>query len=295
MENTITLNSGQKIEVLLQDEVSLDIDCALRYIKSGEQEINAYVRNTAQPQLNAVIKQAETDMAVQIAEGIENAAKTATDAARREISSVREKIDVYTQQHILPELNGVLAGAENAAALASAQAAAAAEIAGEFDAHVQEKQNIFDADVLEKQALVNAKTDAAEAAAARASESADLAESWVGQAAEITSGLLDGKADTDFNNISQTGKNAAINWIMPDYSAGISVTDGFEAPCAGLYRHYGINVSGETYVNGLQVDSFSWHPGSWAGHAGCSLILNAGDKITGTIPNGKFYPMKGIN
>ena len=100
MENTITLNSGQKIEVLLQDEVSLDIDCALRYIKSGEQEINSYVKNTAQPHLDNVITQAQAAMENQIAAGIENAAKAATAAAAQEISNAEEKISSYTQQQI---------------------------------------------------------------------------------------------------------------------------------------------------------------------------------------------------
>ena len=45
MDNAIFLTSGQKIEVLFQDEVSLDIDCALRYIKSGEQELDNYIEN----------------------------------------------------------------------------------------------------------------------------------------------------------------------------------------------------------------------------------------------------------
>ena len=76
MENTIILGSGQKIEVLFQDEVSLDIDCALRYIESGQKEIAAYVQNTAKPQLDGVITQAETDMAVQIAKGVADAAST---------------------------------------------------------------------------------------------------------------------------------------------------------------------------------------------------------------------------
>ena len=38
MENIITLISGQKIEILIQDEVSLDIDCFLRYIESGKRK-----------------------------------------------------------------------------------------------------------------------------------------------------------------------------------------------------------------------------------------------------------------
>lgn len=170
MENTITLNSGQKIEVLLQDEVRLDIDCALRYIKSGEQEINSYVKNTAQPHLDNVITQAQAAMENQIAAGIENAAKAATVAAAQEISNAEEEIVSYTQQQILPALNSILGEAENAASTAAAKA-----------------QNATDEAAAASGSVVAARTKAEEASA-----SADLAESWAIQAKDTAQKMSNG-------------------------------------------------------------------------------------------------------
>lgn len=93
-------------------------------------------------------------------------------------------------------------------------------------------------------------------------------------------------------NFPKNYKSTIIGWGMPDYSAGISVSSGFVAPSRGLYRHFGINVSGETFVNGVRVDYFAWRSGDWAGHAGCTLLLDKGDIITGSTPQAKFYPFK---
>lgn len=221
MENTITLNSGQKVEVLLQDEVSLDIDCALRYIKSGEQEINSYVKNTAQPHLDNVITQAQTAMANQIAAGIENASKAATAAAAQEINNAKEEIDNYTQQHIISELNGILSDAENASAAASAkaqEAAAEAEAAAGSAAGAQTK-------------------------AAAASASADLAETWAEQTKEAARKLSNGlnlfdvkwsdhllesiswlRADT-FSWQSGAVYTAAYNELLSEYNNETSVEE----------------------------------------------------------------------
>ena len=45
---------------------------------------------------------------------------------------------------------------------------------------------------------------------------------------EITSAISDisGKANTDFDNVSPTGKSTSISWGMPDYSAGVAKSSG---------------------------------------------------------------------
>ena len=96
-------------------------------------------------------------------------------------------------------------------------------------------------------------------------------------------------------NFPKNYKSTIVSWGIPDYSAGISVSSGFVAPSRGLYRHFGTDVSGDTFVNGVQVDRFTWKSNRWAGHAGCTLLLDKGDIITGTTPNGKFYPFKENN
>lgn len=107
--------------------------------------------------------------------------------------------------------------------------------------------------------------------------------------------IEENKADTDASNFNQIGKNTIMDLLVPDTTSGITVSDGFIAPCVGLLRTYGVNVSGSTYINGIEVDKFSWQATNWAGHAGCSFILGIGDVVTGTIPNGEFYPMKGAS
>lgn len=126
MENTIILNSGQKIEVLFQDEVSLNIDCALRYIESGKKELDDYVQNTAKPTLDDVITKAQTDMEQQIAQGVIDAAQAASisaaDAISSSISQAEAEIDSYVDTNILPDLNSAVASAAQ-----SAQDAASSE------------------------------------------------------------------------------------------------------------------------------------------------------------------------
>ena len=168
MENTIILGSGQKIEVLFQDEVSLDIDCALRYIESGQKEIAAYVQNTAKPQLDGVITQAETDMAVQIAKGVADAASTASAAAaetiNNSIDNANAQIEAYVAANITPDLDAALASAEE-------YASSAETTVNGFDEHAA----ALTQQVAASAASALASQTAASASAAAAEESADSA------------------------------------------------------------------------------------------------------------------------
>ncbi|MBQ8676871.1 MAG: hypothetical protein IJ529_00180 [Alphaproteobacteria bacterium] len=139
MENTIILNSGQKIDVLFQDNVTLDIDCALRYIKSGEAEINTYVNNVAKQKLDKVIDTAKEDMAAAISQGIEDAAALAdtraTIAVNNSITGAISAISDYVSANITPQLDTAAADFVADAALkqvavdASKNAAAASAVA----------------------------------------------------------------------------------------------------------------------------------------------------------------------
>jgi hypothetical protein len=55
MEQTIILNSGQKIEVYMPDQIELDIDCHVAYIKSGQEEIQNYVDKVSKPEINSYV------------------------------------------------------------------------------------------------------------------------------------------------------------------------------------------------------------------------------------------------
>lgn len=133
MENTIILNSGEKVEILFQDEVSLDIDCALRYIKSGEAEINAYVRQTAKPQLDDVIETADKNFDIKIAKGIKDAALAAEVAGNAAVSEsmagAKQELSGWTQANIMPTLEEKAAAAQASAELAQASASSASSSA----------------------------------------------------------------------------------------------------------------------------------------------------------------------
>lgn len=137
MENIFTLNSGQKIEVLYQNEVTLDIASTLTYIKSGEKEIETYVENTSKPQLNKIIVEANQNMTDQIAKGIEKAADVAKEAAAmsivNSIGKVESEIDNYVSENILPDLNSSLASAQESAASAKTDAVKAVEASTEAE------------------------------------------------------------------------------------------------------------------------------------------------------------------
>ncbi len=128
MEHTIILNSGQPIEVLFCDEVSLDIDCSLRYIESGQKEVASYVNNVAKPLLDKVITDAALDMNIQITKGVEDATQSASDAAARTISaSIEEaeaKITSYVEQNITPDLQAAQEVASSFAQAAESSASA---------------------------------------------------------------------------------------------------------------------------------------------------------------------------
>lgn len=126
MENTIILNSGEKIEVLFQDEVSLDIDCALRYIKSGEAEIEAYVRQTAKPKLDEVIKTADKQFDAKISQGIQDASSAASAAGAEAVAAssaaLKQEVADYAAETIFPQVEAKTAAAQ--AAVASAESSA---------------------------------------------------------------------------------------------------------------------------------------------------------------------------
>lgn len=108
MENTIILTSGQKIDILMQDEVSLDIDCSLRYIESGKKEIENYVEDISKKRLNIVIEDAKSEMKTQIDNGISEAQKKASISAKEvideNISLMRSEIDNYILNEVKPDI-----------------------------------------------------------------------------------------------------------------------------------------------------------------------------------------------
>lgn len=220
-ESTLVVFDGyerQELEVLFQDEVVLDIEVPLFYIKSGEEEIQHYVDTVAKPDLDnhTTSKKAELD--------------TYTGLKKEEISDfslerqgiIEENLDNYADNTLKPQLNEFVTAAETAArnaqasavassgsaaaalasetAAASSAATAAATVNG-FDAHAAEKQADFDDNVAAKTNSFNSNYEAKTA-------------SFNANAADKT---------TAFNN------NAASKQALVDASASAAAASAQEA------------------------------------------------------------------
>lgn len=220
-ESTLVVFDGyerQELEVLFQDEVVLDIEVPLFYIKSGEEEIQHYVDTVAKPDLDnhTKTKKAELD--------------TYTGLKKEEISDfslerqgiIEENLDNYADNTLKPQLNEFVTAAETAAgnaqasavassgsaaaalasetAAASSAATAAATVNG-FDAHAAEKQADFDDNAAAKTNTFNSNYEAKTA-------------SFNSNAADKT---------TAFNN------NAASKQALVDASASAAAASAQEA------------------------------------------------------------------
>ena len=220
-ESTLVVFDGyerQELEVLFQDEVVLDIEVPLFYIKSGEEEIQHYVDTVAKPDLDnhTTCKKAELD--------------TYTGLKKEEISDfslerqgiIEENLDNYADNTLKPQLNEFVTAAETAAgnaqasavassgsaaaalasetAAASSAATAAATVNG-FDAHAAEKQADFDDNAAAKTNTFNSNYEAKTA-------------SFNSNAADKT---------TAFNN------NAASKQALVDASASAAAASAQEA------------------------------------------------------------------
>lgn len=179
-ESTLVVFDGyerQELEVLFQDEVVLDIEVPLFYIKSGEEEIQHYVDTVAKPDLDnhTTVKKAELDSYT----GLKK--EEISDFSLERQGIIEENLDNYADNTLKPQLNEFVTAAETAAgnaqasavassgsaaaalasetAAASSAATAAATVNG-FDAHAAEKQADFDDNAAAKTNSFNSNYEA---------------------------------------------------------------------------------------------------------------------------------------
>lgn len=106
----------------------------------------------------------------------------------------------------------------------------------------------------------------------------------------------------DFSNVTQDGKDAAIGWGMPDYSAGISVNSsallsGFTAPSDGILL-LSLHCDGAYEINGQSVGSVGFATYWSAIPTPIPLTKNDVFKIVSSnlrLLSCNFYPFKGAN
>lgn len=193
-EAEITVFSGQsqKIEILMQQEVQLDINVPLFYIKSGEEEIQAYVNNHAKPQLDDFTKQKQQE----ISKTAEETIKTVEDAAG---AFVEEEIKPSIAEYANSVVKPLAETAAKSAATAESSKEAAEKAAGNAAQSAEQAQNALEqatgeineaktAAIEEFNTNASEKQDAVDASAAAAAESADRAE----QAAEAAEASTQG-------------------------------------------------------------------------------------------------------
>lgn len=179
-ESTLVVFDGyerQELEVLFQDEVVLDIEVPLFYIKSGEEEIQHYVDTVAKPDLDnhTTVKKAELDSYADLKK------EEISDFSLERQGIIEENLDNYADNTLKPQLNEFVTVAETAAgnaqasavassgsaaaalasetAAASSAATAAATVNG-FDAHAAGKQTDFDDNAAAKTSAFNSNYDA---------------------------------------------------------------------------------------------------------------------------------------
>lgn len=109
------------------------------------------------------------------------------------------------------------------------------------------------------------------------------------------------KADTNLANVvpSQSFKDMSVSWCMPDYSSGISITNGYTTPCAGwIYASTDVN-SGSNYSK-LYIDGTEtgWSQGGNTIQDPISLytLVGKGAIVTFNRCNTTtFFPMEGVS
>ncbi len=145
-----------KIEVLFQEEVQLDINVPLFYIKSGEEEIKQYVDGVAKPEIDVYVEDKKAVITTAADDGVDVVNK-ATENAEQILNNYVEdvskaEITSYVEMTVKPEIQSFANGLEEA----------------------------FDADAAEKTAVVNALTEQAQASAVVAADSSSSAQTAAG-------------------------------------------------------------------------------------------------------------------
>ena len=108
---------------------------------------------------------------------------------------------------------------------------------------------------------------------------------------------LAGRATTDMNNITSTGKETVVGWGLPDYTAGVALSDitpsnPYTATIDCVL--YGTAYNGTFYINGNIV---AYADGTSYAFP-VTIKLSKGDTITTTATKmSRVYmiPLKGAN
>lgn len=165
MADIIDVNIGDStLEVFWQDEIELNLDLNLMYIKSGQKEIQDYVENVSKPEIDNYIEtEAEpivAEVVVQIAEPtvneyLENTTKPAIDEYFNEKKPEIENLVNQAGEYANNSQTSAEASATSAIAAETALTTLTTTATDNYNANAEAKTNEFNTNASEKQAQVD--------------------------------------------------------------------------------------------------------------------------------------------
>ena len=183
----IYCQNGAVFDVLWQDEVNLNLDLNLMYIKSGQAEIQSYVDDVSKPEIDAYLNtQAEpivADVSSRIVTSLIDDYVTKTS---------KPELDAFAEAK-KPELQVYVASAQEQANLATEQAEVAVAAKNEV------------ASLAENAQLLASAAEQSSLSAAAAQNNAAASASQAQEFAEQASSASGGKANVDLDNLSSVG------------------------------------------------------------------------------------------
>lgn len=96
----------------------------------------------------------------------------------------------------------------------------------------------------------------------------------------------------NLSNITQSGKQTAVGWGVPNYAAGVAKASGSAAPSKGWAVSFGNNATIKITVNGVPVGQGDFFPTAWSGNWNVQIMVDAGDVVAGA--DWTFFPCKGV-
>lgn len=238
-ETILGVNTGQsaRLDVLFQDEVRLDINVPLFYIKSGEEEIEQYVDEVAKPELDVCVENKKDVIAKAVNDGVDVINEAAENSERILNSYVEEvgkpEITSYAETTVKPELQSF-----------------ADELKEAFDVKAAEKTEAVN--------ILAVQTEASSQAAASSSSSAQTAATAAAESAAAALSAADTAEIWAVGSIEEQPAGSAKYWaekISPENLLPVGMIlawPGTKAP-SGWLNCDGSVVSRTTYADLFSV------------------------------------------
>ena len=191
----ISTQRRAELEVLFQEEVQLDINVPLFYIKSGEEDINKYVERTAKPAIDAYVEEKNG--------ALEQAARDGVEAIGEAQEEAKSGLEVYVDGTVKPVIDTYVETA----------------VKPELQSFADELKEAFDTNATEKTAAVNALAEQASASASSAASSSSAAQTAASAAANSANEAL-----KSADNAAAAASNAADYASQAEDSAGAAKT-----------------------------------------------------------------------